>query len=114
MRRARRGFTLLEAMVALVILGLVVMAYLELFGTTARATSGAEAWSRAVAYAEDGVERTKLDRGDTASPGVEALPGGFERRVEVAPWGDGLQMVTVAVGLPAGGHYEVSRLVETR
>jgi prepilin-type N-terminal cleavage/methylation domain-containing protein len=111
---ARRGFTLLETMVALVILALVVLAYLELFGTTARATGAAAAWSRAVAYAEDGVERAKLDRGGTASPGVETLPGGFERRVEVAPWGDGLQVVTVAVALPAGGQYEVSRLVETR
>ena len=40
---ARRGFTLLETMVALVILGLVVLAYLELFGTTARATSASAA-----------------------------------------------------------------------
>ena len=101
-------------MVALVILALVVVAYLELFVTTARATAAAEAWSRAVAYAEDGVERAKLDGGGAAASGVEALPGGFERRVEAAPWGDGLQMITVAVDLPAGGQYEVSRLVETR
>jgi prepilin-type N-terminal cleavage/methylation domain-containing protein len=37
----RRGVTLLEVMVALVILGLVVLGYLELFGSTLRLASDA-------------------------------------------------------------------------
>jgi prepilin-type N-terminal cleavage/methylation domain-containing protein len=112
--RPRRGFTLLEAMVALVILGLVVLGYLELFGTTVRAAGGAESWSQAVAYAEDGMERVKLDPEDAVSRGGEVLPGGFERRVQSQPWRNGLQHVTVVVMLPGGGELALSRLVEMR
>jgi prepilin-type N-terminal cleavage/methylation domain-containing protein len=110
----RRGFTLLEAMVALVILGLVVLGYMELFGTTVRTSGAAEAWSQAVAYAEDGMERLKLEPGEAAGRGGEALPGGFERRVHAQPWQNGLQHVTVVVTLPGGGEFTLSRLVESR
>jgi prepilin-type N-terminal cleavage/methylation domain-containing protein len=112
--RPRRGLTLLETMVALVILGLVVLGYLELFGTTVRAAGGAETWSQAIAYAEDGMERIKLDPGDAVSRGEETLPGGFGRRANAQPWQNGLQHVTVIVTLPGGGEFALSRLVELR
>ena len=112
--KARQGLTLLETMVALVILGLVVLGYLELFGTTVRAAGGAETWSQAVAYAEDGMERVKLVPEEAVGRGADALPGGFERRVSAQPWQNGLQHVTVVVTLPGGGEFALSRLVELR
>jgi prepilin-type N-terminal cleavage/methylation domain-containing protein len=111
---SRRGLTLLETMVALVILGLVVLGYLELFGTTVRAAGGAETWSQAVAYAEEGMERVKLDPREEVSRGGEALPGGFERHVRAEPWSGGLQRVSVVVMLPGGGEFALDRLVEVR
>jgi prepilin-type N-terminal cleavage/methylation domain-containing protein len=111
---ARRGFTLLEAMVALVILGLVSLAYLELFGGTVRATESAVHWSRAVEFAEDGMERLKLTPESEWNHGPEHLDGGFARRVETRPWRDGLLTVSVVVTLPGGGEFAVSRLMEGR
>jgi prepilin-type N-terminal cleavage/methylation domain-containing protein len=125
----RRGFTLLEAMVALVILGLVSLAYLELFGGTVRATESAAHWSQAVAYAEDRMESLKLTSESAWERGPEQLDGGFTRRVETRPWRDdfgrddfgradsgrdGLVVVSVVVTLPGGGEFAVSRLMEGR
>jgi prepilin-type N-terminal cleavage/methylation domain-containing protein len=111
---ARRGFTLLEAMVALVILGLVSVAYLELFGGTVRATERAVQWSRAVEYAEEEMETLKLTPESEWERGLEQLDGGFARRVEARPWRDDLRAVSVVVTLPGGGEFAVSRLMEAR
>jgi prepilin-type N-terminal cleavage/methylation domain-containing protein len=104
--------TLLEVMVALVILGLVVAAYLELFSGALRGAADTRLWSQAVAYASDGVERAKLEPG---APATERLPGGFERRLEKRPWpgGPGLIELQVVVTLPGGGEYALERLVPT-
>ena len=120
----RRGFTLLEAMVALVILGLVSLAYLELFGGTVRAAESAAHWSQAVAYAEDRMESLKLTSENAWERGPEQLDGGFTRRVETRSWRDdlgrddlgrdGLLVVSVVVTLPGGGEFAVSRLMERR
>ena len=114
MTRARRGLTLLEVMVALVILGLVGTSILEVFGGSVRSAGTAHVWSQAVAYAEEGMERTKLAAvapGAAASP--ERLPGGFARRVKAEPWSRDVARVTVVVSLPGGGTFELSRLVRT-
>lgn len=108
----RRGLTLLETMVALVILGLVVVGFLETFGGASRLAASAEQWSRAVAYAEAGMEQVKVDVASGVAAGTVALDGGFERRVAAAPWRDGLLLVTVSVALPGGGRYDLGRLVE--
>ena len=105
-----RGLTLLETMVALVILGLVVVGYLELFGGALRGADNSRVWSQAVAYAEDGMERAKLEPARFRATGPEALGGGFARRVETTPWDDGLVRITVVVTLPGGGSYELDRL----
>ena len=104
----RNGLTLLETMVALVILALVVTGFLEVFQGSSRLARNAETWSTAVAYAEDGMEAVKLGE---ELPG-EALPGGFERHVETRSWRDGIQLVTVVVALPDGGRISLQRLVE--
>ena len=109
----RRGLTLLEVMVALVILGVVATSILEVFGGSVRAAGSARTWAQAVAYAEDAMERTKLR--PPSLPGAlsatESLPGGFERWVETGQWVPGVHQVTVVVTLPDGGKFELSRLV---
>jgi prepilin-type N-terminal cleavage/methylation domain-containing protein len=109
----RRGLTLLEVMVALVILGLVATSILEVFGGSVRAASSSRTWAQAVAYAEDAMERTKLQ--PLSAPGTlsatESLAGGFERWVETDQWVPGVQQLTVVIVMPGGGKFELSRLV---
>jgi prepilin-type N-terminal cleavage/methylation domain-containing protein len=107
----RAGLTLLETMVALVILGLVMVGYLEVFTASVRGTREAEVWSRAVAYAEDAMEAVKIE--PAALPvGRQPLGDGFERSVEIRPWDASLRLVTVVVYLPEGGSFRLSRLFE--
>ncbi len=108
----RDGLTLLETMVALVILGLVVVAYLEVFAATTRTVRNAETWSQAVAYAENAMEVVKIDPRNALAGGSEQLGGGFERQVETRHWSEGIQLVTVRVSLPDGGRFTLNRLIE--
>ena len=48
--------TLLESLVALVIIGLTAVGFLELFQGTSRSSRDADAWLQAVAYAESAME----------------------------------------------------------
>lgn len=108
----RAGLTLLETMVALVVLGLVIVGYLEVFTASVRGTRQAEVWSRAVAYAEDAMETVKIEP-DRMRLGRQPLTDGFERTVEIRPWDGSLRLVTVIVYLPEGGSFTASRLFET-
>ncbi len=112
-RRSEGGFTLLEAMVALTIFGLVVLGYLELFAATGRMARDSDDWSRAVAVAEDAMEAAKLDPLLVLSTGETELEGGFTREARYEPWSAGLGRITVVVGLPDGGRFELQRLVGT-
>ena len=107
---SRAGVTVLETMVALVIVGLVVTASLELYGSSLRSASGAEAWSTVTAYAEEGMELAKLDLRATVARGPEELPGGYRRRVVAHPLANGLSEVRVTVVFPDGGTFELRRL----
>jgi len=107
--------TLLETMVALVILGLVVLGFLAVFQSSARLAGDSERWSQAVAYAEDAMETVKLDPPlGSAGPARAGLAGGFARSVEARAWDDSLRLVTVVVTLPGGGRVTLNRLVEVR
>jgi prepilin-type N-terminal cleavage/methylation domain-containing protein len=108
----RQGLTLLETMVALVILGLVVLSYLEVFGATARASRAAQEWTLAVSHAEQGMELAKMDLRSALLQGNGTLEGGFERRIDARPWSQEVHWVTVTVTLPAGGRFTLDRLVE--
>ena len=116
----RSGLTLLETMVALVILGLVVVGFLAVFQGSTRLARDSERWSEAVAYAEDAMEAVKLDPRELLAPARVELRGGFERSVETRAWGgaggdDSVRLVTVVVTLPdGGGRMTLSRLVATR
>ena len=101
----RRGLSLLEVLVALLILSVVVAGYLELFHGSHLLLARSRLWSQAVAYAADGMEQAKL--GETR--GV-ALPGGFRRQVTRAAWMSGLDVVTVTVTLPDGARFDLRRL----
>jgi len=111
-RPCRSGLTLLETMVALVILGLVVVGFLEVFEGSTRLARDSETWATAVAYAEDGMELAKLETRVGGSR--DALPGGFERSIETRVWRDGIDLVTVRVSMPGGGGVSLDRLMETR
>ena len=112
-RSSRTGFALLEVLVALIVLALVGLADLELFHQSHRITGDAREWSDAVAYAADAIEQAKLGGLRLEGPPI-ALPGGFRRQFTRHPWRDGLDLVTVTVDLPDGGHFELSRLVKPR
>ena len=104
--------SLLEAIVALVILGLAAVGLLEAFQTTSRATRNAEAWAQAVGYAESAMELTKID----AEPLADSLPNGFTRTVRVEPWPNApaLARVTVTITMPAQGRFTLERLVRVQ
>lgn len=104
--------TLLETMVALVILGIAVVGYLELFGATVRTSRSTTEWTQAVTYAEQEMELAKLNLASALSSGRDSLEGGFRRQVTARTWSGGLQLVTVTVSLPAGGAFTLNRLFE--
>lgn len=101
----RRGLTLLEVLVALVILSMVVAGYLELFHGSHVLLARSRMWTEAIAYAADGMEQVKVG----AEP-VTHLPGGFRRQVTSRPWTGGLRRVTVTVILPSGARFDLERL----
>ncbi|MDZ7631067.1 MAG: type II secretion system protein [Gemmatimonadaceae bacterium] len=103
--------TLLESLVALVILGLAAIGFLELFQRATVATRDTASWSQAVAIAELTMERAVLS--PVAS--VDST-GGVRRRVELSPWARGLQEITVTVDVPppAGARVVLHRLVVAR
>src|SRR5438552_19192039 len=74
-----RGLTLLEVLVALVVLSLVALSYLQLFQGSHRLVTASREWSHAVEYAEDAIERAKI--GGPSPPGApaESLPRGVRR-----------------------------------
>jgi len=74
----QRGLTLLEVLVALVVLSVVALAYLQVFHGSHALVVSAREWSQAIAYAEDATERTKL--GSAQPSGPEALAGGSGAR----------------------------------
>lgn len=107
----RYGLTLLETMIALVILGLVVTASFQLFGSALRSTNAAQAWTTATAYAEEGMELAKLDLAAAVARGSEALEGSYERRIRARTLSAEMTEVTVSVTFPDGGLFQVSRLM---
>jgi type II secretory pathway pseudopilin PulG len=107
--------TLLESLVALVVLGTTAAAFLGALHSSSRSTREVEVWLEAVGYAEMSMELTKLGPGG-ALPALDAQPAGFARDVTARPWtgGRGLDQVTVTVSLPGGGELVVHRLVRAQ
>ena len=107
---ARRGLTLLEVMVALAILGLVVLGYLQAFAGTFRLAEDASEWTRAVGYAEAVMEEIKISPATAEEREEPDEPAqGFQRWVTRNEWRAGTELVTVIVTMPRGGRLEISR-----
>jgi len=103
--------TLLESVVALVILGLASVGFLELFQGTSRSARSAETWVTAVAYAEQAVEAAKVGQLALDESARRPAPPGFGRRIEVRPWRPGLAQLVVTVTMPRGSEFVIHRLV---
>jgi prepilin-type N-terminal cleavage/methylation domain-containing protein len=114
MTRYDRGLTLLEVMVALVLLSLVALGYLQLLQGSHRLVAAAREWSQAVDYAEDGVERATLEDPSFLETLADSLSGGFRREITSRPWQPGLTLVTVTVFLPGSGRFDLSSLTPDR
>ncbi|MES2523260.1 MAG: hypothetical protein V4617_11210 [Gemmatimonadota bacterium] len=109
--------TLLESVVAFVLLAVVGVACLDLSrGATGLETRSVE-WTRAVALGDAALDAATagipLDAKADASTGNDAGGTARSARVEREPWakGDGIDVVTVVVTLPGGAEYRASRLV---
>lgn len=101
----RRGLALLEVLVALLILSMVVAGYLELFHSSHVLLGRSRVWTRAIAYASDGMEQAKL-----GERGTVTLPGGYRRQVISATWAPGIESITVRVTLPDGARFDLRQL----
>ena len=108
----RRGLTLLETMIALVILSTIGVAFLGLFTQATRTANDLEAWSTAVSYAESGMELAVVELG-TALPSTEQLPGGFTRTTTLQSWTGATSLLTVTVEFPDGRQFTLRRLASS-
>jgi Tfp pilus assembly protein PilV len=111
MRRARGpGLALLEVLVALVLLSLLVVGYLRLFQGGHRVFARSEAWSNAVQFATDAMERVKAAPVEPGAYNENELPDGWGREVATSEWQPGVTLVTVTVTMPDGGTFQLRRL----
>jgi type II secretory pathway pseudopilin PulG len=103
--------TLLESIVATVILGLAAVGFLELFQRATIATRDAGSWSRAVAAAERSMESAVL-RPEAVSDSVDGMRRRIELRQSRVP---GVREIVVIVDVPppTGARVELRRLVMT-
>ncbi len=104
--------TLLETIVAMVVLGLAAVGFLELFQRVSATTRDTVAWTHAVQVAEERMERAVV--GETLA-GVDTVDG-MRTVVRVTPWRAGIREIEVQVTLPAPGaaQVELRRLVRAR
>lgn len=103
--------TLLEALVALLILGLSAVGYLDVFQGGANAVVAAEDWTRAVAVADAALEAATLGDALQAQDAMRGIDATWQPRVEARPFAEGLAEVVVTVTSPRGPAYTVHRLV---
>lgn len=101
--------TLLESVVALVIVGLAAVGFLNLFEGDARLPRAASEWTAAVSYAEEGMELAKLGQSRTL-----ASSSGFSRRVERRVYAAHVDEIRVIVTMGDGRIFELRRLEAVR
>jgi type II secretory pathway pseudopilin PulG len=104
--------TLLEALVALVILGASAAGFLGVFQNGARSVQSASAWNRASAAAEAALEESVRAAKEGTVPNLAPdAVAGVETRVDTRPWSGTVDDVIVRVSLPDGRAMTVHRLV---
>ncbi len=101
--------TLLESVVALVIVSLAAVGFLNVFESNARLPGAAREWTSAVAYAEEGIELVKL--GQAVPPSTSA---GLSRQVTTTPFARHVDEIRVVVTMDGGRVFELRRLVRAR
>jgi prepilin-type N-terminal cleavage/methylation domain-containing protein len=102
-----RGFTLIEAMMALLLLSFAAAALGESFLAAQRAQVEGGRWMRAAALAEEALERARLHGGSGAD-----TVGSFSRSWTTSP-GDGVRRLEVVVAwqAPSPRHLRLVTLV---
>ena len=114
--RYSKGFSLLEVMVALAILGVAIVAIFQLFSISLRSTKNAENYTSAIFYA-----RSMLDEAYSVTDPVELatlveFEGGFNGRREVNLMSSSeddkvkLYQIIVTVTWPPTGSFELKGL----
>lgn len=111
--------TLLEALLALVILGLSAVGYLDTYQSSARAVRDAGEWTRVVALAESAMEGATLGDAWQAQEGAGATReasrvAGFGEVVTVRPWTPGVNEIVVTITSPRGVTFTLRRLARER
>lgn len=105
--------TLLEALVALVILGLSAVGYLDVFRSSAGAVRDAGEWEHVVTIAETAMEGATLGDAFQAQRGALGdadRAAGYQQRIDVVPWRDGVDEIVVTVTSPRGTTFALRRL----
>jgi len=104
--------TLVETIVAMVVLGLAAVGFLELFQRVSTTSRETVAWTHAAQVAETRMERAIV--GEQLA-GVDTVDG-LRTVVHVTPWRAGIREIAVHVELPPPGRaqVEIRRLVLTR
>jgi type II secretory pathway pseudopilin PulG len=106
--------TLLESLVALVILGVSAVGFLGVFQASSRSVRSAEEWNRAVAVAEAALEEQLASLKAGAPPLRSEPPSGFTSQIASGSWRPGVTELAVTVTMPGGASFTVHRLVRSR
>lgn len=102
--------SVLEALTALVILGLTAVGYLEVFQSGAQSATRADDWQRIVAEAESTMEGATL-AGPTRTFPATTSSDGYARRVDVRAYATNVSELVVTVTSPRGTSFTIHRLV---
>lgn len=107
--------TMLEALVALVILGASAAGFMGVFQNGSRSMQSASEWNRATAVAEAALEESVREQIAGTDPvrSPEDVTG-IQTRIVAQPWSDRVEDVIVRVTLPDGRSMTVHRLVRRR
>ncbi len=109
--------TLLEAVVALVILALAAVGCLELAQGASRLEFAATEWNAAVSVAESRMAQVTLGARNAADNGIRVDSRDAERvngtTVSREPWRAGLDLVSVSVPVTEGKRYVLRKLVRS-
>lgn len=103
--------TLLESLIAMVIVSLAAVGLLELFHVSNRGAADTREWVMAIAYAEEGLEAAKGGRIAMSAASSHRQADGLSREIRVIPFRDGVDDVVVTVRFSRGGSYTLHRLV---
>lgn len=109
-RGTTRVMNLLEALLALVILGLSATGFLDLFRGGADAAARATEWHTLVDIAESTLEASALGDALQAERALPPVPASFRRDLRVLPREGNLAEIVVTVTSPKGTVFTVHRL----